>query len=73
MWLWIQSTIGTAHAQNLDMHMYIPSKTCTSSYKMIAKIVWSKRKLKELDNFAYSPQIAYQAPFNGSRFITLYR
>jgi len=70
---WIQSTIGTAHAQNLDMNMYVPSKTSTSSYKMIAKIVWSKRKLKELDNFADSPQIAYQAPFNGSRFITLYR
>jgi hypothetical protein len=38
MCLWIQSTIGTAHAQNLDMNMYVPSKTRTSSYKMIAKI-----------------------------------
>ena len=55
------------------MNMYVPSKTCTFSYKMIAKIVSSKRKVKELDNFAHSLQIAYQAPFNVSEFITLYR
>jgi hypothetical protein len=65
--------IGTAHTHNLDMNMYAPSKTCMSSCEMTAKIDWSKRKLKELDNFTQSSQIAYQAPLNGSWFVTLCR
>jgi hypothetical protein len=49
--VWVESMIGSAHAQNLNVNIYMPSKTRMPLCKVTAKTVSSKIKVKQLDNF----------------------